>query len=118
MSTPLSSSEQSQIQAVDDQLERYIAQVQSGTANPKDLVQIHNALMSLATNPRIPLPVQQSLQMVLGGLKEASGTVTSLMSLQSAKSQVDSLLSEPASEPKERLGKGGLGGRSSGESEE
>lgn len=116
MSTPLSSSEQSQIQAVDDQLERYITQVQSGTANPKDLVQIHNALMSLATNPRIPLPVQQSLQMVLGGLKEAPGTTASLMSLQSAKSQVDSLLSDSVSDTKEKMGKGGLGG-SSGESE-
>lgn len=115
MSTPLSSSEQSQIQAVDDQLERYIAQVQSGTANPNDLVQIHNALMNLATNPRIPLPVQQSLQMVLGQLKEAPSTTASLMSLQSAKSQVDSLLSE--SDTKKEVGEGGLGGGGSGESE-
>ncbi len=116
MSTPLSSSEQSQIQAVDDQLERYIAQVQSGTANPKDLVQIHNALMNLATNPRIPLSVQQSLQMVLGKLKEDPNAVTRLMSLQSAKSQVDSLLSESASDTKEEVGGGGLGGGGSGES--
>ena len=116
MSTPLSSSEQSQIQAVDDQLGRYIIQVQRGTENSKDLDQINNVLMNLATNPRIPVPVQQSLQKVLGQLKGSSSASASLMSLQSAKSQVDSLLTESDSDTKED--EGGLSGRSSGRSEE
>lgn len=119
MTVPLSSSEQSQIQAVDNQLAQYIKQVQNGTANPNDLTQIHTALMGLATNPRIPAVVQQSLQVVLNQLKHAPTTEASLASLQTAKSQVDGLLAETTSESSSEkdVGGGELGGGGSGESE-
>src|ERR1700722_5886714 len=107
MATPLSSSEQSQIEAVENELEQYIKQSKTaGNQNPKALFSIQNKLTELANNPNIPDSVRQNLQAALAEIKQMQ--TTGKGNLTTARTQLDEALGGAESD-EHRVGGGFLG---------
>jgi hypothetical protein len=102
-----------QIQNIDNELQRYIQQAEAG--QKVDVSSIQSQINALLKNPNIPLSVQQSLQQAYNELKQMQTAQGGVWNLQSAKMQLDALLTgaeaeQPPSGGTAKTGEGSLGG--------
>ena len=123
--TSIGSSDQNQLQAVDNQLQQYIQQAQAGQqVDAKSVASLQQQISTLANNPNIPPSVQQGLQAALNELKQMQTGQGGINNLYSAKMQLDNILGSAETQgveptPTDQGVEGGsLGGGGSGGSEE
>lgn len=98
MTNPLNSSDFTNLEGVDKEIQTFISQIEEGKApNPEKLLKIENELKNLINNQNIPESVKKTLKSALEQLstEESSGkSFIGLSGLYGAKSQVDQAIEE------------------------